>query len=160
VPHHDLEFELRGVGLSFAWQLSVPFSCFSVYFIGSSVFPVLSNCVDQPRNQCRRALEDVSHKKSSLARSVGVRCLSRPTLTTFLLLLNTEYAESPNFWIHFREPFLIVFYSSSISSFGSNSFGILDITEWRLRVTMWPSTSSASSFLPKFLRIASLSFQA
>lgn len=64
--------------------------------IGSSAFPVFSN-VDPPGNQCRRALEDVSPKKSSLTHSVDVHCLSRPILATFFLLLSTGDAEEPKF---------------------------------------------------------------
>jgi hypothetical protein len=67
-------------------------------FCGSSAPFVLSNCVDRAPNQCRWALEDISPKKSTLTHSVGVRCLSRPTLATFSLLLSTRNAEEPQYW--------------------------------------------------------------
>src|SRR5947209_19533358 len=64
------------------------FFCYvsSPRFTGSPALPVLSHCVDPPRNQCRTALRHVSPKKSSLTHCVGVRCLTRPLLAAFFIV--------------------------------------------------------------------------
>ncbi len=67
----------------------------STCYTGSSALSVLSHCVDQPRNQCRTALKEVSLKKPSLTHCVGVCCLTRPAPTAFSLLLSTTNAEEP-----------------------------------------------------------------